>query len=202
MSLLPAAMRLPDDITPLGKKVVPPAPPQPLVIDPVKAFEKLPHPFPDGRQCPVEKPFFSFDFGDGDGVSTVSFKPGEFQTILTRQMKALLDDAMLTARPPVVLASTPRLEAACEVMKQKMDASKEAAVGINKDYSTPWPTSKKRQLTFDDLDVAVASAAKRSGFAERTVVRMVKNRFGGTVRDDQVWSAIDYANAIVDDCPF
>jgi hypothetical protein len=194
MSLLPAAMKLPDDIPPLGKKVVPPAPPK--APDPTKVFEELHHPYPNGTypKPPLgPKPFFGFDFGDGDNVSMVTFEPGAFKEFFDVGHRAMTDAMMLQLspykifEPPVVVKEKTATEI---MMKQRAATERNMAPG------------PKRQLTFDDLDAAVTRAVERSGLAERTVVRMVENLFGGTVKADQMGYAIEYVNTIVDDCPF
>jgi hypothetical protein len=181
MGLLPAAMRLPDDITPLGRKVEK-AKPAPVMIDRVKEFETGVHPHlnSDGTKTYVKPPlgpkppWFGMDFGAGDALTAM----------VTYAHKAKVDAVMLSVS---TIEKSAEHKTATEVMmKQRAYA-----------YSSP-----KRQPSFRDLDDAVARAAKRSGLAEVTIVRMVNNQLGGTVRLDQVDLAIEYANTIVDDFPF
>jgi hypothetical protein len=180
MSLLPAAMRLPNDITPLGKKVVPPAPP--AKPDPVKAFEKRHHPFPDGtyKEPPLgPKPFFAFDFGAADMTSMV----------INEVYKA----ALLSANPPMVLTQEPKGKTAVEItMKQRATVER-----IRKDNSEHYQMQRsapKRPPTYNDLDFEVTRAAARVGKTFSQVERSVKNAFGGRVRPDQVDAAINFVN--------
>jgi len=181
MSLLPAAMRLPDDITPLGKKAVPPAPEKPA--DPRKEFEKDVHPNPDGTKTYVKPPlgpklFFGMDFAGGDDLTAM----------VTYAHKAMIDAVMLNANPPVVVEE----KTATEILMKR----RAAAERINKDYPTPWPTTR-------DLSRACDEAERRTSRPRREIVKRVKDLFGGRVLEADYANAIAYVNAMpVDDCPF
>jgi hypothetical protein len=180
MSLLPAAMRLPNDITPLGRKVVPLAPP--MKPDLVKAFEKLHHPFPDGtyKKPPLgPKPFFSFDFGAADMTSMV----------INEVYKA----ALLSANPPIVLTQEPRGRTAVEITMKQRATAERIHRDIKERYQMP-RSAPKRLSTFNDLDFEVTRAAARVGKTFSQVERSVKNAFGGRVRPDQVDTAINFVN--------
>jgi hypothetical protein len=166
MSLLPAAMRLPNDITPLGRKVEK-SKPVPVVIDHVKEFETLQHPYPNGvyPKPPLgPKPFFGFDFGAADMTSMV----------INEVYKA----ALLSANPPMVLTQEPKGRTAVEiVMKQRA-------------------ATERKNLDWFDLDHEVGLASKRSGTKEVHIARSVRNAFGGGVERYQIESAITYVRAM------
>jgi hypothetical protein len=149
MSLLPAAMRLPNDITPLGKKVVP-LDLRPITVDPVKAFENLSHPFPDGRQCPVEKPrsehhkhldalYFGCDFAGAGCLDKGAV------TVYQKALDEMRGDVYQQAFS-MIMSTLPTGKTASEVMLRQQAEfyakQKRNAAGINKDYETPWPTPK------------------------------------------------------------
>lgn len=182
MSLLPAAMRLPNDITPLGRKVEK-SKPVPAVIDHVKEFETLQHPYPNGTypKPPLgPKPFFGFDLGRVDDMTSV---------VINEMYKA----ALLSANPPVVLTQEPKGRTAVEiVMKQRATVER-----IRKDNSEHYQMQRsapKRLSTYNDLDFEVTRVAARVGKTFSQVERSVKNAFGGRVRPDQVDAAINFVN--------
>lgn len=187
MSLLPAAMRLPEDITPLGKKVVPPAPP--AKPDPVKAFETKAHPFPDGRQCPVlPKLFFGCDFGEAPDVTVV------YARAMSESVKLQMDEVFLN---PIRLPAIPgRLKesTATEIQLKQRAAAEHIHKGMSESYKPqPSPTA---ELTFCDVDHAVKRAARRTQIHEMALVRQMENRFGGAVRVENIGAAIRYLSNI------
>lgn len=198
MSLLPAAMRLPNDISPLGKKVVPPAPP--AKPDPVKEFERKAHPFPNGTypKPPLgEKLRFGFDFGAADMTSV-------YITDIHRKMMDEAREAVYRQAYSAITSKPIEEKTATEMMLKQREAEqsmqqKRIAAGINKDYETPYekmflqqPRRAQRTPDWFDLDHEVSLASKRSGAKEVNIVRSVKSAFGGDVSKDQIKSAINY----------
>lgn len=164
MSLLPAAMRLPNDITALGRKVAP----KPAVaeVDPVKVFEKMAHPFPDGRQCPVQKPFFGFDIGAADMTS-----------VFHKEMKDTYEQAF-----SAIMSRPAKEKTATEMMLKQREAE--------------WSMRAQRAPDFHDLDHEVAAASRRTGIPEEVIARRIMSACGGDVKRYQIESAIAYARAL------
>jgi hypothetical protein len=134
---------------------------------------------------------FGFDYASGPDESVTSF--------YQKAMDELRGDAYQQVFQ--MLAGPVKKSAAAESMKRAMDEAdfaarqKRSAVGINKDYETPWPApTQKRLSTYNDLDFEVIRVAARVGKTFSQVERSVKNAFGGRVRPDQVDAAINFVN--------